>query len=182
MAECGNMQQGAQAGRTQGEGTEFLSVKEVSVRTGIPVSTLRYYDSVGLTPQVTRNGGGARQYTEEDLCWLELICCLKHSGMSLPDIRRFMCFCLEGEEAAAERKAVLLKQEERLRQQIACLQCSLEMIGYKLAHYREVGVFHFAGRTGQGNVAPVDNREGFHYTGSAKKETAGQRQPRKSKP
>lgn len=120
---------------------ESFTVKQIADRTGLPVSTLRYYDKEGLTPQVKRSCGGARQYTEEDVCWLELIGCLKHSGMALPDIRSFMGMCREGEDAANERKKVLLKQKELLEKQIACLQCSLELIDYKLAHYKEIGVF-----------------------------------------
>lgn len=124
-----------------GNQTGYLTVKQMSERTGLSVSTLRYYDQEGLTPQVTRSRGGVRQYTKEDVCWLELIACLKHSGMALADIRRFMEMCGEGEEAADERKKVLAKQKERLEKQIACLKCSLELIEYKLAHYREIGVF-----------------------------------------
>ena len=122
---------------------EFFTVKEVSERTGLSISTLRYYDSEGLTPQITRNGSGVRQYTQEDVCWLELICCLKHSGMALEDIRKFMGLCLGGEETAEERRKVLLGQKELICRKIEQLQCSLELIECKIEHYKEVGVFHF---------------------------------------
>lgn len=124
-----------------GKQAGYLTVKQMAGRTGLSVSTLRYYDKEGLTPQVMRSRGGARQYTEEDVCWLELIACLKHSGMALADIRKLMGMCREGEEAADERRKVLAKQKELLEKQIACLKCSLELIEYKLAHYREIGVF-----------------------------------------
>lgn len=130
-------------GEKKQEKAGFFTVKEVSKRTGLSVSTLRYYDSEGLTPRVTRSSGGVRQYTQEDMCWLELICCLKHSGMALGDIRRFMELCVAGEENAEERRKVLLKQKELLCRQMERLQCSLELIECKLEHYKEVGVFHF---------------------------------------
>lgn len=123
-----------------GEKKGFLTVKEVAKRTGLSVPTLRYYDREGLTPQISRSAGGIRQYTEEDVCWLELICCLKHSGMALSDIRKFVGLCLEGEDG--EKKDVLLKQKEHILAQIRQLLCSLELIECKLKHYREIGTFH----------------------------------------
>lgn len=130
-------------GEKEQKKTEFFTVKEVSGRTGLSVSTLRYYDSEGLTPQITRSSGGVRQYTQEDVCWLELICCLKHSGMALEDIRRFMGLCLGGEETAEERREILLEQRKLIGRKIEQLQCSLKLIECKLEHYKEVGLFHF---------------------------------------
>lgn len=122
--------------------TAFYTVKQVSERTNMPISTLRYYDKEGLTPQIKKTASGVRRYTQEDICWIELIGCLKNSGMPLEEIRKFMELCLLGESAAEDRKEVLLKQRERLACQLEQLQCSLNLIDYKLEHYREIGIFH----------------------------------------
>lgn len=49
-----------------------MTIKEVSEKYGITQDTLRYYERVGMIPQVTRTAGGIRNYSEEDLRWVEL--------------------------------------------------------------------------------------------------------------
>lgn len=63
------------------------SVKQAAKRTNLSEHTIRYYDREGLTPCLKRNKNGERIYLEKDICWLELICCLKSSGMSLNNIK-----------------------------------------------------------------------------------------------
>ncbi|MGB2511036.1 MerR family transcriptional regulator [Leuconostoc suionicum] len=45
--------------------------------------TLRYYDKQGLLPKVIRDKNGTRHFTKEDLQWLDMIKCLKNTGMNL---------------------------------------------------------------------------------------------------
>ena len=70
-----------------------MTIKEVSEKYGITQDTLRYYERVGMIPQVTRTAGGIRNYSEEDLRWVELSClqfCLNvHQQI---DLRR-LCLC-----------------------------------------------------------------------------------------
>ena len=68
----------------------MYSIQEVSSRTGLTTHTLRYYEKEGLLTGVERSPGGFRQYTDEDLEALGLICCLKNTGMSLQEIARFV--------------------------------------------------------------------------------------------
>ena len=46
------------------------------------------------------------------------------------------------EDACEERKKILEKHKNFILKQIEQLQCSLCTIDYKLAHYKEVGVFY----------------------------------------
>jgi len=119
----------------------FYTVKEVAVRTGLSIPTIRYYDSMGLIPQLHRTSGGIRQFTEQDICRMELICCLKNSGMPLQKIRMFMELC-QDKEAVEERKKMLEEHREFIIKQIEALQCSLCTVEYKIEHYKDVGVFH----------------------------------------
>ncbi len=122
--------------------TVYYSIKQVSERTHFPVSTLRYYDKMGLTPQIHHTASGVRQYSEEDICFLNLICCLKRSNMPVEEIRKFVEFCLLKEDGAEARKEILQKHRQRIQQKIEELQGSLCLIDYKLEHYKEIGVFH----------------------------------------
>ena len=68
----------------------MYSIQDVSRKTGLTAHTLRYYEKEGLIPSIERSQGGIRQYTDEDLEALGLICCLKNTGMSLQEIARFV--------------------------------------------------------------------------------------------
>lgn len=52
------------------------TIKQVSELTGLPASTLRYYESEKLLPAVNRNEAGHRVYDEKSLDWLSIITCL----------------------------------------------------------------------------------------------------------
>jgi DNA-binding transcriptional MerR regulator len=120
----------------------FYSIKQAADRLGLTSSTLRYYDKEGLIPTLRRTQAGIRSFSETDLKWLELICCLKNSGMSITDIKRFMDLCLQSEDTCEERRAVLLKHKATILEQMELLQNSLCIINYKIDHYKEIGIFH----------------------------------------
>ena len=58
----------------------MYSIQEVSRRTGLSTHTLRFYEKEGLLTGVERSVGGFRQYSDEDLETLGLVCCLKIPG------------------------------------------------------------------------------------------------------
>ena len=58
-----------------------MTIKEVSEKYDITQDTLRYYERVGMIPQVTRTAGGIRNYSEEDLRWVELAKCMRSAGL-----------------------------------------------------------------------------------------------------
>ena len=67
----------------------MYTIGQVSERTGLPISTLRYYDKEGLFPHMERVSG-ARRFSERELEALRVIECLKASGLEIRDIRQFM--------------------------------------------------------------------------------------------
>ncbi len=63
-----------------------LSVGEVSRRSGVPVSTLHFYESKGLI-EGWRNGGNQRRYAREVLRRVAIIKVAQRAGIPLADIR-----------------------------------------------------------------------------------------------
>lgn len=123
----------------------MYTIKQVSDRTGLSIYTLRYYDKEGLLPLVKRTPTGIRKFSDNDIAWLGLICCLKNSGMSIENIKEFMNLCLKGEETAETRKEILLAHKKHILEQLQELQKSLDTVNYKICHYREIGIFHIDG-------------------------------------
>jgi DNA-binding transcriptional MerR regulator len=63
-----------------------LSITEVARRTGVPTSTLRYYDRLGLLASAGRADNGYREYDERALERLRFIARAKELGCSLEEV------------------------------------------------------------------------------------------------
>ena len=65
---------------------ESLSIGEVSKRSGLQSSAIRYYESIGILPHAERVNG-RRQYGDEVLMQLKIVHVAKEAGFTLPEIR-----------------------------------------------------------------------------------------------
>ncbi len=118
------------------------TVKDVTSKTGLSEHTIRYYDREGLFPNLERTPKGNRLFSDIDLEWIELVCCLKDSGMSIQDIKKFMLLCQEGESTLEQRKTLLLQHKKNILDQMKVLEKGLSTVNYKIEHYKEIGIFH----------------------------------------
>ena len=94
-----------------------LDIGEVVRRSGVPASTLRYYEQLGLV-QVLGRRGLRRQYDQQVLERLALIGLGQSAGLSLQQIGAAMP---QGAGLALDRTA-LLAQADALQRQIRELQ------------------------------------------------------------
>lgn len=60
---------------------DTFSIKQVSERTGLTEDAIRYYEKIGLLPSPKRKDNRHRVYHIEDAEMMELITCLKKTGM-----------------------------------------------------------------------------------------------------
>ncbi len=115
----------------------MYSIQDVSKKTGLTAHTLRYYEKEGLISGVERTQGGFRQYTDEDLERLGLICCLKNTGMSIQEIARFVQLTHEGDHTLEERVELLRAHRERVLERMAEMQKHLDKVTWKLNFFTE---------------------------------------------
>src|SRR5688500_18215857 len=66
-----------------------LSIGEVAALAGLPASTLRYYERIGLLPKPPR-ASGQRRYTTDILPPLAVIQLAKDANFSLPEINSLL--------------------------------------------------------------------------------------------
>ena len=111
------------------------SIKEMSELTGLPASTLRYYDKQGLLPNLRRDDNNNRVFSDDDYGNLRLIDCLKRSGLSIKDIRSFIKLLKKGDASLAERHEIFTKRREALIQEMSNIQDLLGVIEYKCWYY-----------------------------------------------
>ena len=111
------------------------TVGEMAKLLGVPASTLRYYDKEGLLPFVERSPGGIRMFQEKDYEWLQIIECLKKTGMPLKDIRTYIDMAMRGDETIEQRLKMIEKQRQAVRAQMAELQKTLDTLDFKCWYY-----------------------------------------------
>lgn len=91
------------------------TIKEAAVLTGLPASTLRYYESIGVITPIGRGASSKhRVYEEDDLDHLMWVACLAATGMSVDDMRRYVANGQLGPAAAGDQIELLAAQERRL--------------------------------------------------------------------
>lgn len=91
------------------------TIKETAALTGLPSSTLRYYESIGVIAPISRGASSKhRVYDEDDLDQLMWVACLAATGMSVSGMRQYVANGLRGPQAAGEQIDLLAEQERRL--------------------------------------------------------------------
>lgn len=113
----------------------LYTVGEMAKLLNLPASTLRYYDKQGLLPFVERSKSGIRMFKEKDYEWLQVIECLKKSGLTLSEIKDYIYMAMRGDETIDERLALFLHQKEVIHQKISELQQALDLVEFKCWYY-----------------------------------------------
>ncbi len=113
------------------------TIQEVSKMTNIPTTTLRYYDKEGLLPFLERKSSGYRVFSDLDISMLQIIQCLKSTGMSVSDIKQFTQWLLEGDSTLEKRQQMFLKRKEAIENEIKELNKMLDIINYKCEYYKK---------------------------------------------
>ena len=111
------------------------SINEVSKKFGLSVHTLRYYDKEGLMPFIGRDKSGNRVFSETDLNWVTMVCCLKDTGMPIKEIKQYADWCIGGMETIYERKVMLTAHRKQVLKQIEDLKKNIELIDSKIMVY-----------------------------------------------
>lgn len=114
---------------------KFL-IGDISAMYNISQDTLRYYDKAGLLPFVRKNQAGRREFTEDDLGYIEVIDCLKRSGIPVKEIAKFMDWCVEGDQTLPQRYQFMIEQEAALEKKIHELQAQLDFLRWKKWYYK----------------------------------------------
>ena len=111
-----------------------MTIGEISQKTALPESTLRYYEQRGLL-KVPRDGGGRRVYSESDIAWIQFLCRLKETGMPLRDIRQYAALRYAGEATMPQRLVMLRVHRAYVLEQRRKWENHLQNLDEKIAFY-----------------------------------------------
>lgn len=92
--------------------TTLLRIGELAEQSGTPASTIRYYEQLGLIPEVKRTQGNSRRYTPGVVLRLQMIRSLQNMGFALADIP----VMLRDEQKSMDHDRVLHAVDARLEE------------------------------------------------------------------
>lgn len=118
------------------------SIQEVSKITGLPSSTLRYYEEIGLLEPVARTASGYRSYSDADLRRITFVKKLRRIGMSVEKMCAFVDLYRGGNRTARERREILQGHREMVQAEVEELVEMLGFIDYKIGLYRDEETEH----------------------------------------
>lgn len=107
-------------------------------QTNMTYQTLKFYCNEGLVPNVKRDKNNRRVFDERDIAWISSLICLKKCGMSIQEMKEYLAMCLQGEETIPQRKEMLARKQEALRESVKELADSIAYIDWKQNFYDDV--------------------------------------------
>jgi DNA-binding transcriptional MerR regulator len=116
------------------------TIREAAELTGLPASTLRYYESIGVIAPVGRGETSKhRVYTEADLDQLVWVACLNATGMSVNDMKQYVANGTLGPAGAAEQVQLLTAQREHLAREAERIAVRQRYVQLKIDYWQAIG-------------------------------------------
>lgn len=95
-----------------------MNSKEISQKSQLPISTIRYYEKINLIPQPSRKSNGYRDYNEDTLYLLSIIKGLTELDFSLKEIKAVFKLIqnkTDTDDVITYIQAIFEKKKQRLR-------------------------------------------------------------------
>ncbi|EZU40489.1 MULTISPECIES: MerR family transcriptional regulator [Staphylococcus] len=108
-----------------------MQVKQVAENLGLSEHTIRYYDKAGLFPFVSRDKNGYRDFSKEDLYWIEFIKCMRQTHMPISKLKEIAELYHQGSSTKMKRKDIFLEHQKNLIDQKGLINKGLQTLEEK---------------------------------------------------
>ena len=115
-----------------------MTIEEIAKKTNLTKSTIRYYEKIGLIPEVQRNDSGVRNYTDYDLGWINFSKCMRSSGMPIKAIVEYIKLYQKGDSTQDARKQLLIEQKNIMQEKLRELQETIDRLNKKIENYENI--------------------------------------------
>lgn len=114
----------------------IFTPSQAAEQSGFSLDTLRYYERIGLLDTIDRAPSGHRRFRDDDLEWLEVLRCLRDTGMPIAQMRTYAELARCGQATLAERLRLLTGHDARVQERITLLQAQHRHLREKIDWYR----------------------------------------------
>lgn len=115
------------------------TISEAATLSGLPESTLRYYERIGLIDRIDRDESSKRRvYSQDDIDRIALIASLNATGMSIESMRSYLRNRLNGADKARDQIDILNERKKQLDEDARLLRLRSQYVEAKIAYWEAV--------------------------------------------
>ena len=114
------------------------NIREIGQIFDVPSSTLRYYEELGILPEVKRDEHKQRVYTDEHIDRLQAITCFKRTGLPMSKIHDFFEYAENLRDNIDKVVDMMENHEKYIVDQIEKMQQDLDHIRQKVRFYNGI--------------------------------------------
>lgn len=115
------------------------TIRETAQLSGLPASTLRYYETIGLIPPIARDPSSKqRVYREDDVNRIIGVACLSALGMSIDHMRAYLKNQNQGQQGAGKQVELLETEQRHLAEEAHNLEIRRRYVDSKIAYWKAV--------------------------------------------
>lgn len=114
------------------------NIREIGEIFDVPSSTLRYYEELGILPEVKRDEHKQRVYTDEHIDRLQAITCFKRTGLPMSKIHDFFEYAENLRDNIDKVVDMMEDHEKYIVDQMEKMQQDLDHIRQKVRFYNGI--------------------------------------------
>ncbi|WP_143463562.1 MerR family transcriptional regulator [Levilactobacillus enshiensis] len=120
-----------------------MKSSDVAKKFDVSIDALRYWEKAGMIPKVPRNSRGYRDYTQNEIEWIDFVTCMRSSGVGISTLVTYYQLFKDGVETKQKRQQLLRGQLVDMARRIKDMQKAYARLEEKLMHYDDhvEGVF-----------------------------------------
>lgn len=116
---------------------QTYTIKEASKLSGLPESTLRYYESMWLIDFIKRDSSSKhRTYTQEDINIISSISCLNISWMSIWKMKEYINANNPNSKDYSVQLKILEEQEKKLKEEEMAINLRIKYVKLKIKYWK----------------------------------------------
>lgn len=126
-----------------------MFIKEASDKSGLSIDTIRYYEKEHMLPKIARNQSGQRIFSNDNIEWLNLLSCLRKTGMPTNAMKRYALAVHDSENTIPIRIEILQEHQKLVAERRKDLDTCSAILQSKLRNYyaHEKAVSQTLGKT-----------------------------------
>ena len=114
-----------------------MKISDVSKKTGLSNSTLRFYENQKLIRNISKDKQGIRNYTENDIKWIKFLASIKNANLSLSEMMSYAELYYNKNESFVDRLELTIQCREKLENEMNQLKQGMEFLDCKIQYYKE---------------------------------------------